>query len=426
MHILRRDIRKYFVIGGLLLFAPILFIVRRIRKSYSKYQWADKPGTRIEIPEEVSGQMGFKAAVSPDGKFVVLAGNPPMPPDLFWNQKSGNNEHLLLMALRTSLFFADDSFASFRHISSSHHTSITVAMSVSSGNPCKLASIVREYPFKHPDSYDNLVRMFSTDAKKRMDYTNKMKEVFQRGYEENIYITDLQSGEQKLLFSLFKNRKLQTKTNAFAIPVNGKSIAWNKDCDAVISFDEDNLFRVDAAGKRTDIFDITQIVLCSSLYCDQNDDIIFMGVDKTDSKLKSRVRDRQDSYLFCISSGGEVLKKEHVLFSGTGYGEEMCRMFIGPEFVATLDMYEKNHKDFVLHVIPRLPGVPQTVPEKFGKEFLFEDPNDVDFYYAVYGFLPDSNEILFGKKRLLLAPLTPFTPDNMNAPWVELRRFRVA
>lgn len=419
----KRNCIKYAIITALVLFTPVLAYVRYLYKDWGNYRWVDQPGKRILIPDEVQGQLGFKATVSEDGQILAVAGNPVMQAGLHSGDIKSipNGEYLFFLALRTQFYVAEAPFTHFRHLWSDKNTSFTTAIAISSGPNYQLAVLVYEFPFEHPDSIEDAAKIYGKDDKKRSQYAEKIKDVFDQGYEESIYLIDLNTGNRKKLATV-TNR--QSKNN-FARLFNEKALSWNSTGSLLFTHDMENVFAIDLSGNRKNLFHLKNCAVFSSIYCESNDNISFVVIEKGQGNPESMSYDGP-AFLVQIDANGHILKKEPFLCPPTYNYEENNITFISKDnllFPILVGEKSKKKLDSKLCVVTRIPDVPQALPESKGKFVLFHDPNEVHFYYTVCGLLPDTNEVLFAKKRLLTTKASStYDLTNANAPWVELRR----
>jgi hypothetical protein len=413
-----------------LLFTPVLVIIRRIGGRRKWYVWKDLPGERVLIPEEVCGQVGFKSCCSKDGKMIAVAGNPVIPPHLLSGDLKAvpNGEYTYLMTLRTSFFISEQPFSNFNFLWKNLNTSFAVATAVSPYSPYKLAAIVREYPYELPVSFEEAIRLYKDDENLKENVAKEIKKIFDQGYEENIYLMNTADGKRRKLVTLTE-KKWEPH---FSGLVNDKAMTWNSAGDKLITHNMESVFTIDLSGNLTTTYELKNCAIFSSLACDANDNISFIVIERGTAGQNMMIYDGP-GYLVQIDSSGRELKREKIFTPDTYCFEENNISFVDDRFAASIrfkaadsDRPVLHLGDSVLRVIPRVPKVPQKKPEKYGKEYLFHDPNDVQFYYSIQGYLAETNELLFAKKRLFSSQsATPYTQDNMDAPWVELRRFKL-
>lgn len=408
----RRTLLKYAVIVSLVLFSPIVYIVRLFWRNRGTYKWVDQPGKQIPIPKEIQGQLGFKAAVSLDGQVIVAAGNPVMPAHLLSEsiRSDPNGEYQLLLALRSQIFVAESPFTYFRHLWSNLNTSFVTALAVCPVSNNRVAALVYEFPFEHPDSYEDAIRIADSDPKKRSREAEELKKVSKRGYEGNLYLMDTHTGTHKKLANLFSGRQV-SRHGGFAALLNERALVWDSTGSLLYSHDERCVFSIDMSGQRKSIFELKNSIVFSSIDCDSDGNLSMLTIEKGDGKFNIY---NGMSFLIQIAPNGSVLKKEECLRPPGYEYEENNIIFVGKD-VLLFPSLVKSSKDSKFWKVPK-------ENLKSNQSVLFHDPNDVQFYYAVYGMLPDTHEVLFAKKRMLTGG-TPYDFANMEAPWVELRRF---
>ncbi|GHT22642.1 hypothetical protein FACS189419_05490 [Planctomycetales bacterium] len=301
-------------------------------------------------------------------------------------------------------------------------------MAVSPHTPYKLAAIVREYPYELPVSYGDAIRLYKNDKKLAEGVAQEMKNIFARGYEENIYLIDITDGKHQKLVTLTKNKQ----EPPFSGLVNSRAMTWNSTGDKLITHDTAHIFTIDLSGNLTTIYELKNCAIFSSLACGADGSISFIVIEKGTANRDMMIYDGQ-SYLVQIDVSGREIKREKIFAPDTYRFEENNLSFVDDRFAASVrfksgdfDRHVLRLGDSVLRVIPRIPEVPQQKPDKYGKEYLLYDPNEVQFYYSLQGYLAATNELLLVKKRLISSQrATPYNQDNMNAPWVELRRFKL-
>jgi hypothetical protein len=419
----RRNLIKGIVVIGLILFSPVLVFLRIITGRQKQYVWHDQPGELIPTPEEVCGQIGFKSSVSKDGKIVVVTGNPEISPHLIFEDMrlKPDGEYVFLITFRTSFFVAESPFSNFRFLWKNLNTSFTVALAVSPCPPYKLAAIIREYPYEFPESYEDAVRIYQNDKELVTKAGKEIKNVFDQGYEENVYLIDITNGKQQKLANISEKKS----TPRFCGVVNDKAMVWNSTGEVLVTHNMNYVFSIDMSGNLTNLYELKDCAIFSSLACDNNDNISFIIVEKRNENAGTMLFDGE-SYLVQIDASGREIKREKILIPDGYEIEENNISFVGDTFVASTRFKSEGSKDSVLRVIPRIPEVPQQKPAKLGKKYSLHDPNEIQFYYSIQGYLADTNEFLLAKKRLLSSKQsTPYTPYNVLSPWVELRRFQI-
>jgi len=412
----RRNLLKYAIFAGLLLFVPILALIRRFTISRQRYDCkpVDQISERIPIPEGVQGQLGFKATVSHDGRMIAIAGNPVTDGNLFGKNKIGtvpDGEYMLMYALRSQFYVAEAPFTNFRFLWKNRNTSFASSIAISPSND-RLAALVYEYPLEHLDSYEEAVELIRNDETKRLQYVEQIKKIFGQGYEANLYLIDTNTGNCEKLANMFTGR---LPSDNFTRLVNERALTWNVAGNLLFSHDYDHVFSVDMSGQRKNIFPLKNCGVFSSLFCDSEDNLSMVIIEKGGGEYKSY---DGPSSLIQIDLKGNVLKKENFHCPPGYYFEENNITFVGKDKLLYFTISEEDAR---LNEIPRTSEVPLERSASKRKSAVFYDPNDVQFYYTVCGILPDTNEILFAKKRLVGG--TPYSEANKAVPWVELRRF---
>ncbi|MDR2441840.1 MAG: hypothetical protein LBE12_20995 [Planctomycetaceae bacterium] len=339
-----------------------------------------------------------------------------------------NGEYYFLITFRTNIYVAENPFSDFKFLWSNSNTSLTVTMAMSS-SPYKLAVIVREYPYELPASFEDAVRIFQKDQKLKEKTAQEMKNCFEQGYEENIYLIDVTNGKSQKLVNLFKNKL----TPDFWGLLNDKSMIWNSTGDKIITHDLNHIFSVDMSGNIANLYELKNSAIFSSLACDTDNNISFIVIEKGTGDTDTKIYDGA-SYLVQINNSGQEFKREKIFAPDTYRFKENNLSFVNDLFAASVRFKSKDSDnpvsylgDMVLRIIPRNPAVPQQKPDKYGKEYLLHDPNKIQFYYSLQGYLPKSHEILFAKKRLLSSQYaTPYKIDNAAVPWVELQKYPIS
>ena len=370
--------------------------------------WVDQPGERISIPEELQGQVGFKAAVSQDGRVIACSGNPVMPTHLLTeNMRSDpNGEYLFLISLRSQFFAAESPFTNFRPLWKNRNTSYTTAIAISPAPDYRLAVLVYEFPFEHPDSYEEAIEIYRKDPVKRSKDAEAVKKVGAQGYEGNIYLIDTNTGNSKKLANLFTGR--QHKQDGFISLVNESALTWDSTGNLLFSHDYDYVFSIDMSGQRKNIFKLKNCIVFSSIYCDPDNNLSMVVFEKGEGQFMIY---EGPPYLVQIDLKGNLLKKEESNLPPGYTFEENNITHVEKDSLLVLSKVSKSSKDF------KLLRIPQEFPKSKGQSFVFHDPNDVQFYYAIYGVLPNTNEVIFAKKGCLWGGLRILSKTWMHRGW---------
>jgi len=456
----RRNLVKIIILGVLILLAPITFMWRR-RRSMGHYQWKDTPGENIPLPEEVSGQTGSEVCASPDGQFIAVAGNRIIPRDIFEGEKKEPAFNLLCR--KHFIFMSSDYGRSFESVYASPRSGVIASMALSPLNPRQIAFISVEFQTDRPvpESEGEMARM-AQDPKMREtlaeDYATSLQA---KDLDVAVYLLDTQKNEppQRLCtldnypleldgmaktdLSQFNESQLKLlnemksfRESGVYVPWRGrlrrekemKTITWTSDGKGFFVSDGFALTKVDLSGNKTPFYAPEDLLITSNIHCCANGEVLLLEANR------SGKGDDRHYHLTRLDKSGNVVSKTKVsrFYRGSLAFDEAMFVLVGENKMAIIYNKPENMHDAFVRTVSFPPYTDDWRDRS--QQYDIHDPNRVQFYYLAKAFINNGTEVLFFKRRVYTyAPrefpnweVTPWTPDNAAAPWVELRKMKIS
>jgi hypothetical protein len=420
----RRSLFQYGIIAFLLLFTPVTIIIRKLRTRYNRYAWKDTPGKSISLPEETRGQIGFCCSVSPDKKTIGIAGNVAMPQEVIEHKV---DEILLLWGLRPYLFLSanhNENNYDFTLIGKQiYNPTVIHGLAISSTN--QIAYIAGELPLKLPATLNDLHKIASNKQSKEFLSLKKEVEKLQKAgnYPNKLYLLDYKTGFTKVICTINESVKI----SRFYRSRGSRTLTWNHEGSEIIFFDSKAIRSIDLQGNKKDLYIFEDSGLFSNIYCDVQNNLTFLRTGKKSMDGPSQMYNGEPE-LITIDQSGKVLSTvPFPMYPGTFMFDESIFARIEENHILCVEMMgEKNTHKAVLKIYPRMVNYDNY--DWKDKTLVYEiyDPSRVQFYYQPVAFMEETKEALIIKRRAMRGELaTPITLDNVDAPWVELRKIKL-
>jgi hypothetical protein len=469
---MRRILLKLIILGVLILFMPITFMLRRWQKSAGQYQWKDTFGENIPLPDEVRGQTGSEVCASSDGQIIVVAGNRVIPQNIF----EGKNIEpaLTLLGYKYFIYASKSHGRDFECVYRSPSPGVVTRMALSPLNSHRLAFIAAEFQTTVPETANELAQM-SRDSKKRAELANEYATALQaKDLHLGLYILDTDKKEpprmlcpldnypQKRLLGMPKadlsrynefQLKLLNEMKSFResgiylpwkvrlkIEKETKSIAWTLDGNTLLVKDGFFITKIDLSGNQSPFYAAPEgMTVTSNTCCCVNGDVLFVETARKMGRVDDE-RNNEFVYLVRLDRDGNIITKTRgaFIYSTPLFFDESIRPLVGEHKIATACNKIGSMHDAFLRTAslpPIADGWGNTVDWKdHSKTYDIHDPNHVQFYYMPKAFLNNGEEILFFKRRAYVHSnprgypyweATPWTVENADAPWVELRKMKI-
>jgi hypothetical protein len=291
----------------------------------------------------------------------------------------------------------------------------------------QLAYIVAEIPQELPKTMEELMKISQSPEKRKKaveTFTDAYRDAGMGKFRKILYLLDTKTKSRKELCLLDNcQTKPMSPEEKFLEEKNMNTLTWSPMEKVIFYSDRSSITKIDLDGKKTKFYvpsDTTTFIF-SNLHCGKSGEVTFLAGVENNTSYK----------LFCLDKTGKLLssKKVHEFYPGTSYFDESIYALINDSHIAVTRAGSNIHDAQIRVALSDFEENGASERLQF-KKTEFSDPNNVQFYYQVKGFLPDTNEFLLVKRRASKwfaegeKRVTPLDMQNINAPWIELRKVK--
>jgi hypothetical protein len=383
----RRNFFRCLILLGLVLFAPILVIYRKIVFSEKSKEFGIQKAklTEIPFPEAVSGPYGIRVCLSPDGKCLAVAGN-IHGPSTYFDPKDYAQEVIPAKAGFAKLFekkiFVSKyppTLGEYRLVSNNRKLRTILAMSISSSESKQIAFLSRE---SHLELPNNISQMNPQDIQ------DLFNEIEKQQLQDVLYVVSADGNSDPQKLGVLETNIPMSNLNK---DLSVMSLTWLDDSSSVICYNGKSMIKMSLSGEKKQLFTKEQhhhipcfITSKSNRHITFLDCYFVPNPDTQDGNPKAV----KQPELITIDENGTIVERKTLPFFPL-FGEEWYNFAIlGSDHWAYLFPEEDG---YTLHVC--------SYENSYRKKIFHLDvsPQNAE-YFKLCSFFPTDNEIVLIQK----------------------------